>query len=104
LEDFRSVIDDLTIQNKKLKRRLNKYERLHNTHLQSDKLFEIRVHALPPDKKRDLEEIVRNFAAGLPNLEEPRSGHQVAEPPKFYSNNTASSIGNHNSAYASMLG
>ena len=33
-EDFRSVIDDLTVQNQKLKKKLKKYERIHCSHLQ----------------------------------------------------------------------
>jgi hypothetical protein len=64
-EDFRSVIDDLTVRNKKLKRKLRKYEKLQDAHLRRDKLFEIRVHALPPHKKRELEETLRKFAMGL---------------------------------------
>jgi hypothetical protein len=64
-EDFRGVIDDLTIENKKLKRRLKKYEKLHDAHLKNDKLFEIRVHGLEADKKRELEELLRTFAGNL---------------------------------------
>jgi len=64
-EDFRSVIDDLTIANKKLKQRLKKYERVHDAHLQEDKLFEVRFHGLPDHKKKELEETLRKFAAGL---------------------------------------
>ena len=65
MEDFRSVIDDLTIQNKKLKRRLKRFEKLHDAHLQDEKLFEVRVHGLAPNKKRELEETLRQFAFGL---------------------------------------
>ncbi|KAJ9633940.1 hypothetical protein H2199_009189 [Coniosporium tulheliwenetii] len=64
-DDFRSVIDDLTIENKKLKRKLKKYEKLYDAHLQDEKLFEIRVHKLPPHKKRELEETLKKFAMGL---------------------------------------
>lgn len=64
-EEFRSVIDDLTVQNKKLKRRLKKYEKLHDSHLKDEKLFEVRIHGLPPAKKQELEETLRTFAAGL---------------------------------------
>ena len=64
-EDFRSVIDDLTIENKKLKRRLKKYEKLHDSHLKDDKLFEVRIHGLPTEKKRELEETLRKFASNL---------------------------------------
>jgi hypothetical protein len=66
-EDFRSVIDDLTIANKKLKQKLKKYERVHDAHLQEDKLFEVKFHGLPDHKKKELEETLRKFAAGLDN-------------------------------------
>ncbi|KAL5114400.1 hypothetical protein ACEQ8H_007710 [Pleosporales sp. CAS-2024a] len=64
-EDFRSVIDDLTIANKKLRQKLKKYEKVHDKHLQDDKLFEVRFHGLPDHKKKELEETLRKFAAGL---------------------------------------
>jgi hypothetical protein len=64
-EDFRSVIDDLTIANKKLKHKLKKYERVHDEHLQAEKLFEVRFHGLPDHKKKELEDTLRKFAAGL---------------------------------------
>lgn len=64
-DDFRSVIDDLTVQNKKLKRRLKKYEKLHDAHLKDDKLFEVRIHGLPSEKKRELEDMLRKFASSL---------------------------------------
>lgn len=64
-EDFRSVIDDLTIANKKLKQKLRKYERVHDAHLQEEKLFEVRFHGLPDHKKKELEETLRKFAAEL---------------------------------------
>ncbi|ORX92625.1 frequency clock protein, partial [Clohesyomyces aquaticus] len=64
-EDFRSVIDDLTVANKRLKQKLRKYERLYDAHLQNDKLFEVRFHGLPDHKKKELEESLRKFAAEL---------------------------------------
>ena len=64
-DDFRSVIDDLTVENKDLKHRLQKYEQFDNPLLQQDKLFEVRVHGLPPQKKQELEDLLRNFASGL---------------------------------------
>jgi len=64
-EDFRSVIDDLTIQNKKLKKRLRKYEKLHCSHLQEKKLFEVRIHGLSAHRKRELEETLRKFASTI---------------------------------------
>lgn len=64
-EDFRSVIDDLTIQNKRLKKKLKQYEKLHCSHLQEEKLFEVRVHGLPAHRKRELEDTLRNFASTI---------------------------------------
>ena len=64
-EDFRGVIDDLTIENQKLKRKLKKYQSLHDSHLQADKLFEVRVHGLSVGKKRELEEMMKKFALSL---------------------------------------
>jgi hypothetical protein len=64
-EDFRSVIDDLTIANKRLRHKLKKYERVHDDHLAAEKLFEVRFHGLPDHKKKELEDTLRKFAAGL---------------------------------------
>lgn len=67
-EDFRSVIDDLTIKNKKLKRKLRQYEKLHCSHLREDKLFEIRIHGLAAHRKRELERTLRSFASSIEDL------------------------------------
>ncbi|KAI7517393.1 hypothetical protein KC331_g21733, partial [Hortaea werneckii] len=101
-EEFRGVIDDLTVENKKLKRRLKKYEKLHDAHLKDEKLFEVRVHGLPPEKKRELEETLRKFASSLgqkTGAEFPANGYEGLTGLK-----TASSQGHTNtdSAYASM--
>ncbi|MBE7181364.1 MAG: hypothetical protein INR71_09195, partial [Terriglobus roseus] len=82
-EDFRSVIDDLTVENKKLKRKLKKYEKLYDAHLQQEKLFEIRVHGLPAQKKRELEETLRKFALSLeqsPPTASMTSGYTTSTP------------------------
>ena len=107
-EDFRGVIDDLTIENKKLKRRLKKYEKLHDAHLKNDKLFEIRVHGLAADKKRELEELLRNFAGSLATQQPasgfPSNGYEGILP-GLKTHQTASSqtsVHHTDSAYASM--
>ncbi|MDI1484955.1 MAG: hypothetical protein OHK93_000089 [Ramalina farinacea] len=64
-DDFRSVIDDLTVQNKKLRKKLVKYERLHCSHLQEEKLFEVRIHGLAAHRKRELEQALRSFASSI---------------------------------------
>jgi len=69
-DDYRSVIDDLTVENKKLKKRLRKYEKLHCSHLQQEKLFEVRAPGLPECEKQELETVLRRFAA---SLDDPRA-------------------------------
>lgn len=64
-EDFRSVIDDLTVENKRLKEALKRYRQFGPDLLKEDKLFEIKVHGLPKTKKRELEATLRDFAASL---------------------------------------
>jgi hypothetical protein len=109
-EDFRSVIDDLTVQNKKLKRKLKKYEKFHDGRLQHDKLFEIRVHGLPPHKKRELEETLQKFALSLDGAPQTSSSGRGSEqlsslPPQLEQQLTAgSSLTNVDSAYASASG
>ncbi|KAK4893731.1 hypothetical protein LTR27_007978 [Elasticomyces elasticus] len=101
--DFRGVIDDLTIENKKLKRKLKRYERLHDSHLKDEKLFEVRIHGLPGDKKRELEETLRKFAVSIgqkPGNEFPPDGYRTLLP-KLRAHKTANSQAN-DSAYASM--
>ena len=78
-EDFRSVIDDLTIQNKRLRRKLKKYERLHCSHLQEEKLFEVRIHGLPAHKRRELEDVLKRFASGIEE-ELPHKHHSTGNP------------------------
>ncbi|RMZ78881.1 hypothetical protein DV738_g3645, partial [Chaetothyriales sp. CBS 135597] len=61
-EDLRGVIDDLTIENKRLKQLLKSCRpRLEPAPDARDKLFELRVHGLPTDKKRELEQLLRSF-------------------------------------------
>ncbi|KJR79980.1 uncharacterized protein SPSK_00392 [Sporothrix schenckii 1099-18] len=65
-EDYRSVIDDLTIENKRLKEQLKRYQQNANRDvLENEKLFEIKMHGLPRRKKQELEATLRDFAAGL---------------------------------------
>ncbi|EON63906.1 hypothetical protein W97_03134 [Coniosporium apollinis CBS 100218] len=105
-DEFRSVIDDLTIENKKLKRKLRKYEKLYDAHLQDEKLFEIRVHKLPSSKKRELEETLKKFAMGIDeNLESEPIGNGFDRPtPRLKPHQTTSSYTSTrvaDSAYAS---
>ena len=65
MDDFRSIIDDLTLENKRLKEKLSKYETSHSSHLDKDKLFEVKIHALPGRKRRELEDTLRAFASSF---------------------------------------
>lgn len=76
-DDYRSVIDDLTIENQKLKERLRTYEASHQAHLDKDKLFEVKVHGLPATKKRELEYVLWDFASRLEQLPH-QSGSKAA--------------------------
>ena len=69
-DDYRSVIDDLTIENRKLKRRLKKYEASRRPHLEKERLFEIKFHGLPSKKRRELEEQLSAFAASIEALDD----------------------------------
>ncbi|KAL7810037.1 frequency clock protein [Trichoderma aethiopicum] len=64
-DDYRSVIDDLTVEIQKLKEELKRYKQHGPDMLRKDKLFEIKMHGLPKRKKRELEATLREFAAGL---------------------------------------
>lgn len=100
-EDFRSVIDDLTVANKKLKQRLRKYEKVYDAHLQDEKLFEVRFHGLPDHKKKELEETLRKFAAGL--VDDSADPPNITYAPTLHKDVTASSASRFaESGYASM--
>ena len=106
--DFRSVIDDLTIENRKLKERLRKYEVSHSAHLEKDMLFEVKIHGLPAKKRRELEETLRSFAASVDGssdfsaqLSHRKALHHVSVPSKKTSLSYSMSRPV-DSAYASM--
>ncbi|USW56459.1 Putative frequency clock protein [Septoria linicola] len=103
-EDFRSVIDDLTIENKNLKRRLKKYEKLHDSHLKDEKLFEVRIHGLAPHKKRELEDTLRKFASSLAPSGFPSGGYEGVVPALTTQKTASSQTQASDSAYASMSG
>ena len=72
VDDYRSVIDDLTIENRNLKERLKKLEgsSRSNPHLRKDKLFEVKFHELPSRKRRELVDLLRTFVAGIDGSED----------------------------------
>jgi len=102
-EDFRSVIDDLTVANKRLKQKLRKYEKLYDAHLQEEKLFEVRFHGLPDHKKKELEETLRKFASDLDDGSANDYNQISTYAPALETHNTASSTSRFaESGYASM--
>lgn len=67
-EELRGVIDDLTVENKRLKQILRTSHRSQRgTPSQDgeDKLFEVRMHGLTADKRRELEYLLKNFATSV---------------------------------------
>jgi len=75
-DDYRSVIDDLTIENKRLKDELKRYKQFGPEMMRKEKLFEIKVHGLPKRKKRELETTLRDFAASLEGSSESPPPHK----------------------------
>ncbi|CAL3971897.1 unnamed protein product [Diplocarpon coronariae] len=64
--DYRSVIDDLTIENRKLKQQLRQLMKSRSTPLDEDRLFEVRIHGeIPARKRRELEDVLGSFASGI---------------------------------------
>jgi hypothetical protein len=64
-DDYRSVIDDLTVEIQKLKEELKRYKQKGPDMLRKEKLFEIKIHGLPKTKRRELESTLRDFTASL---------------------------------------
>jgi hypothetical protein len=75
-DDYRSVIDDLTIENKRLKEELKRYKQFGPDMMRKEKLFELKVHGLPKRKKRELEATLRDFAASLEGSSESPPPHK----------------------------
>ncbi|KAF5002694.1 hypothetical protein FGRMN_232 [Fusarium graminum] len=113
-DDYRSVIDDLTIEIQKLREELKRYKNTGPGMLRKDKLFEIKVHGLPKKKKRELEATLRDFASGLDgsldttSSENKKSRHANRDNmysgsgSKHASSSSGSNIRPADSAYASM--
>lgn len=69
-EDLRGVIDDLTVENKRLKQMIRSRQRTSHASpsdasTAQDKLFEVRMHGLPAEKRRELEFLLKNFATSV---------------------------------------
>ncbi|KAI0893059.1 frequency clock protein [Annulohypoxylon nitens] len=94
-EEFRSVIDDLTVENKRLKEELRKYKQMGPDSLRRDKLFEVKVHGLSSRKKRELEAALRDFTT---NIEDSSTG---ASPGRKKSSSKSKNIHSSLSKHAS---
>ncbi|EHK24183.1 frequency clock protein-like protein, partial [Trichoderma virens Gv29-8] len=119
-DDYRSVIDDLTVEIQKLKDELKRYRQRGPDMLRKDKLFEIKIHGLPKRKKRELEATLREFTASLGDSPDTSSSQRnkkssrhatrdrmyAGSGSKSQSKHASSSSGSHtrpvDSAYASM--
>ncbi|KAK6592531.1 hypothetical protein H4I96_11762 [Botrytis cinerea] len=112
-EEYRSIIDDLTIENRKLKEKLKRYGRSSATHLENEKLFEVKIHALSARKRRELEELLRSFSTSFDSSSEDlsingptgRQSRAYPLPAKTTKHKSVSSGSNSrpsDSAYASM--
>ncbi|KAM0544969.1 hypothetical protein ACHAPJ_011549 [Fusarium lateritium] len=60
--DYRSVIDDLTLEIQGLKKELQRCKQSGPHILEGEKLFEVKVHGLPQEKKTELEATLRDIA------------------------------------------
>ncbi|KAI7759188.1 hypothetical protein LZL87_013706 [Fusarium oxysporum] len=115
-DDYRSVIDDLTLEIQQLKKELKRYKQPGPALLHKDKLFEIKVHGLPQKKKRELETILRDLAAdhdGSPEASSSQKRKRIsphnrdhiyskAGVQRSHAPSTGSSLRPADSAYASM--
>ncbi|KAI1773315.1 frequency clock protein [Hypoxylon cercidicola] len=106
-DDYRSVIDDLTVENKRLKEELKKYRQMGPDSMRGDKLFEVKVHGLSSRKKRELEAALRDFTTSLDGSSTGVSPNRKKISGKSKnSKHTSSSSGSNSrpvdSAYASM--
>lgn len=65
IEELRSVIDDLTIENNKMRQKLKRHEKLRCSHLRKEILFEVRTYGLQSRWKRGLEQTLRSFTSTI---------------------------------------
>ncbi|WKT43842.1 hypothetical protein QSH57_008695 [Fusarium oxysporum f. sp. vasinfectum] len=75
-DDYRGVIDDLTLEIQQLRKELKRYKQSGPALLHKDKLFEIKVYGLPHKKKGELETILRDLAADLDGSPEASSSQK----------------------------
>jgi Frequency clock protein len=64
-EDLRGVIDDLTVEIKRLRQMLRERRQQYDPQLDRDKILEVRTCGLMPERKRELEVILQKFASTI---------------------------------------
>jgi Frequency clock protein len=62
------VIDDLTIENKRLRQLLRERRQPHNPQVDRDKVFEVRTRGLSSEKRRELGVILQRFASTISQI------------------------------------
>ena len=72
VNEYRNVIDDLTLQIYRLKNELKRYKQKGPSTLRTEELFEIKIHGLPKRKRLELEAALRGFATGVTPAQPPR--------------------------------
>lgn len=77
------MIDDLTTQNKRLKRKLQE----HDARYEKDSLFEVRFHGLSSRKRKEFEELLRNFVS---NAHDNSSSDDLSQNTTSRTSNTSS--------------
>ncbi|EED17680.1 hypothetical protein TSTA_114840 [Talaromyces stipitatus ATCC 10500] len=87
-EELRGIIDDLTLDIKRLKRKLRRYKERDPPRLQADKLFDVRTYGLPRRRKRQLERILQRFASDISASHRFPRDRSTATKSKHMSDNT----------------
>ena len=98
---------------RELKQQLHKYEKLHCSSVQEEKLFELRVYRLPARKKRELESLLQEFAASLDDCDERQNPDapiqqqqsytaQVAKPTEYFPTPTDSAYASNTTSDATL--
>ncbi|KAF4345893.1 hypothetical protein FBEOM_141 [Fusarium beomiforme] len=104
VDDYRSVIDDLTLEIQQLRKELKRYKQPGPAMLHKGKLFEIKVHRLPQNKKRELEATLRDFATDLNGHAEVSSSQKRRKISSLNRDNTYSKSGIQRNHAPSSLG
>lgn len=103
-DDYRSVIDDLTVEIQRLKEELKRYKQGGPDMLRKEKLFEIKVHGLPSRKKRELEATLRDFASGLDGSQDATSSNKKGDSHHAKRDRMYSASGSHSKHTSSLTG